>query len=359
MQAIWLRRSGDWIEQHPVLFALGVSVVVHVLLIMLGVTVLGIALLRDPNLFKQIAQSPEKIIELTAQTLETTPPIKVKPEREMPMLFIEVDPTRSGDVAPEKPKYYAAQNSLASNPDTKLDTDQPKIDGQRTEIIRAFEAPKTQLKPLQASRPQEAKVESRPEKSTKQAKPLPNPTAQALQPEKLVTADQAKQERGDLEKLRSVQKPTPKIEEASESRGRPKTIALAKARLADSRPAGEKMQQDGGVNRKEPTSNLAAGASPLGQYDAKIIEAIKYAWWGILDERPTMAMQGYAVVEFRLHANGSITELRVSQSTVNDMLSSFCQLAIDKPAPFEPWPAEVRRQFDKSYRDVRFTFFYQ
>lgn len=359
MQATWLRRSGDWIEQHPLLFALGVSVVVHVLLVMLGVTVLGIALLRDPNLLKQIARSPDKIIELTAQTLETAPAeIKTEPEREMPMLFIEVDPTRPGDVAPDKPKYYAAQNSLASNPDTKLDTDQPKIDGKRTEIIRAFEAPKTQLKPLQASRPQEAKIEAQPEKNTKQAKPLPNPAAQALQPEKQVTEDQAKQERGDLEKLRPVQKPTPKIEESSESRGRPKTIAQAKAMLADTRPAGEKMQQDGGVKRQEPTSNLAAGASPLGQYDAKLIEAIKYTWWGILEDRSTVGTKGSVRVEFRLHADGHISLLRVTDNSVSEMLASFCLLAIDKPAPFEPWPPEVKRQLGANHRDVYIRFHY-
>lgn len=359
MQATWLRRSGDWIEQHPLLFALGVSVVVHVLFIMLGVTVLGIALLRDPSLLKQIARSPDKIIELTAQTLETAPvEIKTEPEREMPMLFIEVDPTRPGDVAPDKPKYYAAQNSLASNPDTKLDTDQPKIDGKRTEIIRAFEAPKTQLKPLQASRPQEAKIEAQPEKNTKQAKPLPNPAAQTLKPEKLVTEDQAKQERGDLEKLRPVQKTTPKIEESSESRGRPKTIAQAKAMLADTRPAGEKMQQDGGVKRQEPTSNLAAGASPLGQYDAKLIEAIKYTWWGILEDRSTVGTKGSVRVEFRLHADGHISLLRVTDNSVSEMLASFCLLAIDKPAPFEPWPPEVKRQLGANHRDVYIRFHY-
>ncbi|MCD6052108.1 MAG: hypothetical protein K0Q55_3526, partial [Verrucomicrobia bacterium] len=75
-----MRRSENWIEQHPVLFALAISVVVHIVLISLGATVLGIAVLRDPELLKQIAQSPEKIIELTSKSLETAPPPPKPPD---------------------------------------------------------------------------------------------------------------------------------------------------------------------------------------------------------------------------------------------------------------------------------------
>ncbi len=357
MQMIWLRRSGNWIEQHPLLFALGVSLAVHVLLFTLAATALGVALLRDPELLKQIAQSPEKIIELTAQKFETAPPrpdqVIPEPEQQMPMLFVEVDPSLSETEEPKKAKYYAAQNSLAANPDTKLDTDQPKIDGRQTEIVRAFDAPRSQPKPmpLQPSPKSQPKVEAQPERRK---------TVEDTSEQKNNPAEQPKQARGGLDMLRppqnlqqqqAAQKETP--------RERPKTLAEAMARESDHRPTGDKMKQDGGVKRFATGSTLQAIGTPVGRYDAIIIDAIKNAWLGMVQDNPTIARQGRVEVSFRLHSNGRISELRVVNTSVDSIQTAYCQIAIDKPSPFPAWPDEVKREFRTTYRDVTFTFLYQ
>jgi outer membrane biosynthesis protein TonB len=359
MQAIWLRRSGNWIEQHPLLFALGISLAVHVVLFTLAATVLGVALLRDPDLLKQIAQSPERIIELTAQQFDKTPPPELKPpeqEKQMPMLFIEVDPSQTVKDTPDKSKYYAAQNTLAANPDTKLDTDTPKIEGKQTQIIRAFDAAKAQPKamPLQPS-PAQAKVEAQPQKNTPQSEQAAK--SQKKQDQSL--QELAKQERGDLEKLRPVQTKQEQKNAVEESvpPARPKTLAEAKARQSDHRPPGEKMQQEGGVKRLAATSSLQASATPLGQYDAILIDAIREAWFGNVRNK-TFGNQGRVDITFRLHANGRISDLHVINSTVDSILTSYCEIAIEKPSPFPPWPNEVKRELGANFRDIRFSFHY-
>jgi hypothetical protein len=327
------------------------------LLFAFAATILGVALLRDPDLLRQIAQSPEKIIELTAQKFETTPPrpdqVLPEPEKQMPMLFIEVDPTQSATEDPKKAKYYAAQNSLAANPDTKMDTDQPKIEGRQTEIIRTFDAARSQPKPmpLQATPPPQPKVEAQPEKR----KTVENPRDQRTKP-----SEQPPQERGGLDMLRPPQNLQPQQAAQKDTpRERPKTLAEAKARESDYRPAGEKMKQDGGVKRFATGSTLQAIGTPVGRYDAIIIDAIKNAWLSMVEDNPTIARQGRVEVFFRLHSNGRISDLRINSTSVDTIQTAYCQIAIEKPSPFPPWPEEVKREFRATYRDVTFNFHYQ
>jgi len=340
------------------LFALGISLAVHVVLFAFAVTVLGVALLRDPDLLRQIAQSPEKIIELTAQRFETTPPrpdqVQPEPEKQMPMLFIEVDPTQNVTDEPKKAKYYAAQNTLAANPDTRLETEQPKIDGKQTQIIRAFEAPRAQPKPqaLQPSPQPQARVQSQPEQKAQNAN---NPNEQ-----KQSQKDQSKQERGDLDMLR----PPPSLlqqqtAQESQPKQRPKTLAEARMRENDSRPPGERMKQEGGTKRFSDVASLEAIGTPLGNYDALIIEAIRSKWYALLDETKHAGdRKGHVVVVFRLYSNGTVRNVRTDDQDVGELLSYLCQSAVLTPAPYAKWPADVRAAVGKDYRDVKFTFFY-
>ncbi|HEY1170027.1 MAG TPA: hypothetical protein VGH19_01540 [Verrucomicrobiae bacterium] len=360
MQAISKNPSGNWIEQHPLLFALVISLAVHAVLFALGATVLGVALLRDPELLKQIAQSPERVIELTAKSLDVdrailTPP--PPPAKEMPMLFIEVDPNQKPVDEPENVKFYAAQNSLAANPDTKLDTDQPKIDGRQTKMIRAFEAPKAQPKPLQPQSTPQAKVEADPFKNNT---PIADKTVKSQQMAKQESGE-GKQERGDLEQLHPSQSQKTTSQQTAEapSQQRPKTLNEAKLKSNDYRPPGEKMQQEGGVKRFAVNSSLQAKATPLGRYDAIVIDAIRNAWYAAIDNNPTIARKGHVVVRFRMHSNGRVSNLEIADTKVDAIMTAYCQIAIEKPSPFPAWPDEVKRELASTYRDVVFTFNYQ
>ncbi len=65
------------------------------------------------------------------------------------------------------------------------------------------------------------------------------------------------------------------------------------------------------------------------------------------------------VVEFRMNYDGRITDMRVIESDVGDLLSYVCQAAIKDPSPYEHWPSDMRRVMNSDSRVVRFTFFYE
>ena len=51
---------------------------------------------------------------------------------EIPLVFVEVDPSQVVKEAPKNAKYYSSQNARAANPDAKVETEKPKIDGTQT-----------------------------------------------------------------------------------------------------------------------------------------------------------------------------------------------------------------------------------
>ena len=65
------------------------------------------------------------------------------------------------------------------------------------------------------------------------------------------------------------------------------------------------------------------------------------------------------MVEFQLHSDGYVTDVKVLESNVGELHSTFCQLAIQKPAPFKRWPDGMRKEIGRDYRQLRFTFFYE
>jgi hypothetical protein len=63
-------------------------------------------------------------------------------------------------------------------------------------------------------------------------------------------------------------------------------------------------------------------------------------------------------VEFRLHPDGRVTDLKIAQNEMSELLGIICQQAISDPAPYRKWPEDMRRDIPKDYRDVTFTFYY-
>jgi hypothetical protein len=46
------------------------------------------------------------------------------------------------------------------------------------------------------------------------------------------------------------------------------------------------------------------------------------------------------------------------EQDVGEILSLYCRKAVADPAPFAPWPSEMRAAFQNDYRDIAVTFFY-
>ena len=355
----------EWIEQHPLLFALSISVALHIVLFFVGGTLVGLAVLKNPQLLEQIAESPERIIQLTAEELQPSPLLlestKIQQQQPDPMLFIEVDPTKAATEDPENTKFYAAQSTLASNPDSKLDTTLPKIDGKQTQITRAFDAQRSQSKPapLQPTPQPQQKVEAQPQKEAVQK---PHPEVKQLakaSPERQFPEEKEKQTPGDLDqKTQPKSKPQQAQDkpEASAPKTRPKTITEARLLQSDSRPPGEKSKQDGGVKDISSDFSYAAKGTPLGDYDARIVDAIRTKWYALLDGKASP--RGHVTIEFRLYSNGSVRNVKTTDKDVDELFSYLCQSAIITPAPYEKWPDAVRAIIGRDYRDVKFTFYY-
>jgi outer membrane biosynthesis protein TonB len=186
--------------------------------------------------------------------------------------------------------------------------------------------------------------------------PAPEPVA-ANPPQPKPAEPERPQPRGDL----ALAKPTPAPEPTpAEPAPRPRARTLVEARTRQGLMTGEKMRQEGGVRRRALMSSLDVKATPFGAYDAAVIAAIQKRWYDLLDESSFAPRTGKVAIEFRMHYDGRITDLKIVEVEpgVGELLALYCRRAISDPAPFAPWPSDMRRMIGRDYRDVKFSFFY-
>jgi hypothetical protein len=256
--------------------------------------------------------------------------------KEAPLMFVEVTPEAATPEPPKNAKYYSSQNSKAANPDTKADTDAPKISGEQEHVVKTEDAPRkfTPLQPSPAPKDSQAAKENKP---AEQAKPKP-PV-------------------GDL----AMAKPTPDLhpDKGTAEQTRPRTLVEAMMRQQQNNlMPGQKMKQEGGVRRRLEISSFDAKATPFGEYDRAFIEAVEQHWFDLLDNRQfALDRTGKVVLQFRLTYDGRITDMQIAQTTVGETLAYVCQLAVTDPAPYEKWPSDMRREIGDS-RNIQFTFYY-
>ncbi|MDB6016535.1 MAG: hypothetical protein JWR19_1024 [Pedosphaera sp.] len=310
----------------PLVVALLISVAFHAI-VALTVLVFGVTRIFDFMNQKAVAELARAQSKTNMQAFE----------REAPLLFVEVDPTTATPDAPKNAKYYASKNTKAANPDAQRDTDAPKIDGTQMHVPKVETTPQLRPFPLQPSPPKE-----------------PNPQEETTEPK-----PKGGQPVGDLAMSKPNTKPDPQVGEApAETHPRPRT--LAEAHQQQPSLAGEKMRQDGGVKRRAVVTSLGAKESPFGDYDGVLIRAIQAHWYDLLNEQAfARDRTGRVTLEFRLNYDGRITDMRVIENGVDEVLSVLCQRAITDPSPYAPWPSDMRRLIGADYREVRFTFFYE
>ena len=263
---------------------------------------------------------------------------QVPKPREIPLTFVEVDPRTATAEPPKDTVYYGVVNTRAANPDATVDAQKPKADGKQNKMIRLEDVPKPKPFPLQ---------------------PLPEPDAAPAE----ASADprpKPAQEPGDLAKnlLDDIRQRQETFADArlgqANRRERPRTLVEARSQQG---LAGQKMRQDGGVASRGHLS-LDVRATAFGAYDAAFIAAVQQRWYDLLDNSPFAQRSGKVALEFRLMEDGRITAMKVLENDVGDLLASFCQHAIQDPAPFPKWPSDMRRMIGTNFREVTFTFYY-
>ncbi|MGA2279385.1 MAG: hypothetical protein ABSG80_03675 [Verrucomicrobiota bacterium] len=245
-------------------------------------------------------------------------PVPVIQNNQEQLTFVEVaQPTTE---APPNTKYYSSQNSRAADP-TKGNKDLPQLNGKQTEVAKTENVPRPDFNKLHP------------------ASPAPQ---QKLQPTV---------QPGDLTlgKPENSQQP---------EQTRPRTVSKALAQQAHQLP-GQQMKQEGGTRRAALVSSLDVKATPFGDYDSKFIEAVTQRWYDLLDSRQfAMDRSGKVTLRFHLNYDGSIADMNVLGNTVGDVLGYVCQKAVTDPAPFAPWPGDMRRIVGENYREITFTFYY-
>jgi outer membrane biosynthesis protein TonB len=276
---------------------------------------------------------------------------------ETPMVFVEVDPAQAAPEPPKDTPFYSSQNSVASNPDTRIDSSTPKVAGNQDKVPKAFDVLRPDPKAVQAPPKQEPKeqlVKIQPK--TEPVKPVqPQPQPQPEQPK--AKEPEPKPEPGELLIAKAAPRPPPQPQPQPEQPKRTRTLAEAMTQKGIIQ--GQKMRQEGGVRRHSLDSNLNVKATPFGSYDAAFIAAVQARWFSLLDQRDYVGnSSGKVVLEFRLNKDGRILDMRVAESTVPEFLNWLCQRAVLDPAPYMAFPADLRRLYAGDSRDIRFTFYY-
>jgi hypothetical protein len=312
---------------------------------------------------------PEALKPAAAQARPRPPERQVQ---EIPVVFVDVDPSQASDEVPPETPYYSAVTSRAGNPDPDREAGKARMDGKQNLVLKTLDSDraKPSVVPPPApvvAKPLEPGEDRKPERPRNIAEIGP-PPEEAPKP---VTEARAELKPGDLAMAKPgpEQKPAPRLAApnmpeapTTNARPRPRTVAAARAQM-DHNPqsalVGQKMFQDGGVQRFSVQPSIDTKGSPLGGYDARFIAAVQECWYALLEQqRYSLDRLGKVTVEFRLTAEGRITDMKVADSDVGEIYTTLCQLAITKPSPYEKWPTDVRRLVGNDYRDIRFTFYY-
>jgi hypothetical protein len=339
--------------QHPLLWALGVSVLLHLLTGLLW-----------GGLTRWVAESPDtapdwvRTLVLPKEVVRTpAAPTNEIAWKEINLEFIEVDPNNAVEKDTLDARFYSSANTVAAQPlplEKKLPA--PQITGVQTTTPKTFDT----VKPAQLQK------EDKPnptEKPIAQETPIPTKAQEAKKPQPIGAPKEVGETQiavikpaAQVEKVQEEQKPA---EEQIAANPRPKPIRkLAEAREQKGIVLGEKMLQLGGASRLSLSPSFDVRRSPFGDYDLRMIANIQERWWFLLEERHySLERTGKVVIRFQLKGDGTISGVQTLNSDVGESLSFTCEAAVLGSSPFGRWPHVLKSQ-SIDPREITFTFNY-
>ncbi|HEY4415315.1 MAG TPA: energy transducer TonB [Verrucomicrobiae bacterium] len=272
------------------------------------------------------------------KTAKKNPQLAQTPPEAEPQIFVDV--LQSDPEPPKKTVYYSDKNAHAANLDEDKNLNRPKLNGKQADSHKTEDTPKfSKLQPSPPPQPQQ------------QTQPQPMPAA----PPKTETSPFNK---GDVKANKSTDTKTETQKNAPPhppQPPRPRTLNAAREQL---HLPGQQMKQDGGAHRRLQAS-FDVKATPFGDYDRRLIEAVQQRWDDLLTtQRFAGDRTGRVQVHFRLTNDGTVESVTIVSSSVGELFSYMCQASIEEAAPFGKWPDDMRQQIGKNFRDITFTFDY-
>jgi hypothetical protein len=256
------------------------------------------------------------------------PPPTVQPND--PTIFLTVDPDQVSPDAPKEAKYYSTQNSRAAQTDaSSRDSNQPKLTGRQADVPQTRDVPRTPNTKVQ-----------------------PAPAPQPPSPEKMAAPPKSILQDGDMKLAKLETSP-----EKNMLPERPRTLSEARAQQASAMPSMT-MNQDGGLQRRAIVPSYDVKLTGFADYDARFFQTICQRWWDLLDSQQfARDRTGKVTLEFRLNYDGTISDMKVVDNSVGDLLGYVCQKAVQDPAPFERFPSDMRRKLG-DFSSIRIAFYY-
>lgn len=105
--------------------------------------------------------------------------------------------------------------------------------------------------------------------------------------------------------------------------------------------------------------SLDAKFSEYGDYTQRMLEAIQAAWYITVWRSAIVQPPAVVVVEFTLHADGTIDGARVVYSDASDPATYACLDAVVSRAPFERWRADMVAVVGGESETGRISFYYR
>jgi TonB family protein len=96
----------------------------------------------------------------------------------------------------------------------------------------------------------------------------------------------------------------------------------------------------------------------VSKYDYQFVNMVSSNWYQLLKDGKYNSEVGRVIVKFRLHSDGSVSDVRVKSSDVNGQLTDLCKKAVSIGAPYPTWPDDVFTTVKASWCEVQFKFDY-
>ncbi len=110
----------------------------------------------------------------------------------------------------------------------------------------------------------------------------------------------------------------------------------------------------GGISNRGRSAVNAVG-TPLGRYRKQLEDAIGARWYFLINERVDLASIGTTALTFRIAADGSISNMRITENTTSEAAASIALRSVQE-TKFPPIPEELLPTLPGGYFTMEETF---